>query len=152
MPAINEAYRVLGHPVRRSRYDAELRRQGSAVGPAAPANPAAGPPPVHARIVDLTPARFPWKLAAGMAAVGVAVVITGAALYEPAPPDGPDNVLQPGSCVEVQANNDVLEVTCDGDDDLVVQAIVPFDETCPSGLPAYRDRQGMGMACVAPPD
>jgi molecular chaperone DnaJ len=149
MPAINEAYRVLGDPGRRAVYDADLRRLGSAAQPAARPAPRAGPTTVHARTVDATPARFPWKLVAGMAAVGAAVVIAGAALYEPAPPDGPDNVLQPGSCVELESNNDVREVTCDGDDDLVVQTIVPFDTSCPSGLSAYRDRQGMGIACVS---
>jgi hypothetical protein len=27
---------------------------------------------------------------------------------------------------------------------------VPVDEPCPDGLAAYRDRQGLGMACVRP--
>lgn len=150
MPAINEAYRVLRDPSRRSTYDGELRRRGSAAGPAVTTTWAPSARPAPAPVVDTTPARYPWKLVAGMAAVGAAVVIAGAALYEPAPPPSPDNVLQQGSCVELQANNDVREVNCGGDGDLVVQTIVPFDESCPPGLAAYRDRQGMGMACVSP--
>ena len=102
------------------------------------------------RPIDTTPARYPWKLVVGMAAVGAAVVLVGAALYEPAAPARPDNVLEVGSCVEVEPNNDVREVSCDVVGDLVVQAIVAFDEACPTGLAAHRDRQGMGMACVAP--
>jgi DnaJ-class molecular chaperone len=149
MPAINEAYRVLGDRTRRSAYDDELRRWGSAARPASAARAATSATRPGAPPVDTAPARYPWKLVAGMAAVGAGVVITGAALYEPAAPDGPDNVLQRGSCVEVELNNDVHEVTCDGDDDLVVQTIVPFDSSCPAGLSAYRDRQGTGMACVA---
>lgn len=84
-----------------------------------------------------------------MAAVGAAVVLVGAALYEPAGPKTPDNVLQPGSCVAVELNNDVREVTCDGFDDLVVRHLIPMDATCSQGLSAYRDRQGMGVACVS---
>lgn len=149
MAAINEAYRVLRDPATRSRYDAELRARGSAAptssSPAHPSSTATYPQ----RPIDRTPARYPWKLVAGMAAVGATVVLVGAALYEPAEPARPDNVLETGSCVVVEANNDVREVTCAGADDLIVHTVVPFGDACPAGLSAHRDRQGMGMACIA---
>lgn len=149
MARINEAYRVLGDPGRRAVYDAQMR-SGRPTLTAARAAPAAetadpSPPPV------LTPARFPWKLAGVMAAVGATVVLVGAALYEPGTDPPPDNVLQPGSCVVVEPNHDVREVNCSGGaDELVVASVVPVDEPCPDGLAAYRDRQGLGMACVRP--
>ena len=100
-------------PARRAVYDAALRGTGSAAGAVvadggAPSDGAAAP------VVDATPARIPWKLMLGMAAVGVAVVLVGAALYEPAGPARPDNLLEPGSCVVIEANGDAREITCTG--------------------------------------
>jgi molecular chaperone DnaJ len=146
MAAINEAYHVLGDPVRRAAYDAGM--SSTATMAAAPAAARAGsrtvvtpPPPL--------PARFPWKLALVMAAVGATVVLIGAALYEPAADPPPDNILRPGSCVTIEGNGDAREVNCTGDgEELVVVTLVTGDKPCPEGLPAYRDRQGMGMACV----
>ena len=87
-----------------------------------------------------------------MFAIGATVVLVGAALYEPAADPPPDNILRPGSCVAIEANGDAREVNCSAeDDDLVVVTLVAVDEPCPEGLPAYRDRQGLGMACVRPP-
>lgn len=149
MAELNEAYRVLRDPARRSRYDADLRlgRTSSIAGSRPPfPTPRAS---AH-RIVDATPARYPWRLVGGMAAVGALVVLAGTALYEPAAPDVPDNVLTPGSCVVVEMNDDVREVNCTGAGDLIVRELVPLDRSCPLGLSAYRDRQGMGVACVSP--
>ena len=79
------------------------------------------------------------------AVVGGAFVLAAAALTKPSDPPRPDNVLEPGSCVVIEANGDAREVTCAGTaDDLVVDRVVPLDGRAPSGLSAYRDRQGMG--------
>jgi molecular chaperone DnaJ len=146
MTTINEAYRVLGDPARRAAYDAGMR--GTATVAAAPAPARTGSRPVVVP-EPLPPARFPWKLALVMAAVGATVVLVGAALYEPAADPLPDNVLRPGSCVTIEGNGDAREVNCTGSgEELVVVTLVTGDEPCPEGLPAYRDRQGMGMACV----
>jgi molecular chaperone DnaJ len=147
MAEINEAYRVLGDPGRRAVYDARLRGVSTVAAPpkAGPTTRPTVPPPPPVR----PPARYPWKLTLGMAAVGAVVVLVGAALYEPGREQPPDNILGPGSCVTVEDNGDAREVNCSGgDDDLVVVTIVAPDERCPEGLPAYRDRQGLGMACV----
>lgn len=151
MAAINEAYRVLRDPASRFRYDTNMRRQGSAVGTATTTQPRMPTAPMFTpRPHDTTPARYPWKLVLGMALVGAVVVLVGVALYEPADPVQPDNVLEVGSCVEILGNRDAREVPCDGVDDLFVHTVVAFDETCPAGFAAHRDRQGMGVACIGP--
>lgn len=149
MSELNEAYRVLRDPVLRLRYDSDERLRGSSAAGATGNRPASAPAYASMPVVDATPARYPWKLVAGMAAVGVAVVIAGAAFYEPADPMPPDNVLREGSCVSIEPNNDAREVNCDAEDDLVVREMVPMDGTCRLGLAAHRDRQGMGIACVS---
>jgi molecular chaperone DnaJ len=146
MSAVNEAYRVLGDPGRRARYDAEL------VGPSRPAatvRRAPRPEPVPVRTDDGGPARYPWKLVVAGAVVGAAVVLGLATFSEPSSPPPLDNVLEPGSCVAIEANDDAREVTCtESADDLVVERLVGLDEVCPPGLSAHRDRQGMGFACI----
>jgi molecular chaperone DnaJ len=146
MAAINEAYRVLGDPARRAVYDARLKEPTSVTVRSSPA--ASAPVPVQPPVA-VQPARFPWKLALFMAAVGATVVLVGAALYEPGSDAPPDNVLQPGSCVVIEPNRDAREVNCTGAaNELEVVSLVAVDERCPDGLAAYRDRQGLGMACV----
>ena len=49
----------------------------------------------------------------------------------------------------IEANHDAREINCTGsEEELVVASVVAIDERCPDGLAAYRDRQGLGMACV----
>ena len=147
MASINEAYRVLGDPARRAVYDASLRAPRSDVPPAPRHSPSAVRSPVV--VTELPPARYPWKLVLVMFVLGVSVVLIGVALYEPAAEPPPDNLLGPGSCVEIEANGDAREVNCTGaEDELVVAALVELDDRCPTGSAGYRDRQGRGLACV----
>jgi molecular chaperone DnaJ len=54
--------------------------------------------------------------------------------------------------VTIDPNRDAREVNCTGSgNELVVEGLVEIDERCPNGLAAYRDRQGLGMACVRVP-
>jgi len=149
MSELNEAYRVLRDPVLRSRYDSDRRLRGSSAAGATSTPRTSAPSYTRPPTPDPTPARYPWKLVAGMAAVGAAVVIAGAAFYEPGDPQPPDNVLGVGSCVAIEPNNDVREVNCGGANDLVVRELVPMDGTCPQGLATHRDRQGLGIACIS---
>jgi molecular chaperone DnaJ len=82
--------------------------------------------------------------------IGVVVL---AQFTEPGEPAGPDGIMSVGSCVTIEPNGDAREVLCVGDPevDLVVEAFVPFDATCPGRTVAHRDRQGMGVVCVASP-
>lgn len=147
MAAVNEAYRVLGEPARRAVYDASRRGTGSAAESSSSTAVRSRTPPRPT--VDTTPARFPWKLMLGMATVGAAVVLVGAALYEPPGPERPDNLLGPGSCVTIEANGDAREVACTGTDELVVEVLLPIDGRCPDRTTGHRDRQGRGLACVS---
>lgn len=144
MARINEAHRVLGDPARRAAYDASLRTPITVPTVMPSADVATRVPEV------LPPARYPWKLVIVMFLLGVAVVLVGAVLYEPASDPPPDNLLDAGSCVVIEANGDAREVTCGDGESLVVQALVPIDDECPTGTAGYRDRQGRGLACVTP--
>lgn len=145
MAAINEAYRVLGEPSRRAVYDASVRG-GSAVPPRARQAPASTASP---RPAPLPPARYPWRLVIAMFLLGTAIVLVGAALYEPKQPSPPDSLIEPGSCVVLEPNGDAREVNCTGDPaELVVTTLVAMDGRCPDESEAHRDRQGRGLACV----
>jgi len=152
MARLNEAYRVLGDPGRRADYDRSRRASAAAPRPfvaeprtsagaaSRPAVPVAG---------TAGPARFPWKLVAGMGALGSFVVLVGAALYEPSAPPPPDQILQVGSCVIViQSELAVAETPCDAAATFEVAAIVPMGDPCPVGADPYRDRLRGDTACV----
>lgn len=154
MAAVNEAWRVLGDADRRRRYDADLaaaERQAGSPGPArtafvtdhtaGAADPAPAAQPYH------EPARFPWRFMAGLASVGVALVIFGVIVYDAPPPAAPDGILRHGDCVVLTSNLEAVEVTC-GAHDAVVDRLIPVDQTCPADTTPYRDQLGMGIACV----
>lgn len=154
MSTINEAYRVLGDPTRRVVYDAALRgAPASGRGPAPPP-PAAGSDPAPTMPTfpsHLGPARIPWRSVMFVATLAIVGIVVLAQFTEPGEPRGPDGIIQIGSCVTIEPNGDAREVLCTADPavDLVVEAFVPFDDACPGGTVAHRDRQGMGVACVA---
>jgi len=151
MAAINEAYRVLGDPVRRRRYDEEI-----AVAPAAASRSGASaadwrdhePQWTYTPVPDGTPARFPWKFMAVLATLGMGVIVLGLIFAKPSVPAEPDNILRSADCVVLGPQLDAAEVSCSEPHDAVVDRLVPFGETCSSGTEAFRDRQGMGTACV----
>ena len=151
MPAINEAYRVLGDPARRAVYDASLRPAASAPQPAASEPASAYAAPMHPS--HLGPARIPWRSLLVVGIIGVIGVVVLAQFTEPGVPSGPDGILGVGSCVALETNGFAREVLCtrDASVDLVVAALVPFDATCPGRTEPHQDRQGMGIACITRP-
>jgi curved DNA-binding protein CbpA len=150
MPEINEAYRVLGDPGRRAVYDAGLRPGASS--PPPPASSSVESAPMHPS--HLGPARIPWRSLLFVGAIAVVGIVVLAQFTEPADPAAPDGIQRHGDSASVEADNSVREVPCTGDPsvDLVVEAFVPFDARCPGATVAYRDRQGMGIACIAAPE
>jgi hypothetical protein len=137
--AITEAWDTLSKPMRRARYDLSLRN------PNPPSHPASAP---EAPRVAYKPARFPWRFVLSLIILGTAGVLILNAVSQPSSPTGPDGLLSGGSCVVIDATQAAVEVDCDGPHDAVVQQLIGFDMTCPTGTEAFRDRQGMGTACV----
>jgi molecular chaperone DnaJ len=82
--------------------------------------------------------------------IGIAVVLLINILSDPAAPSGPDGLISGGSCVVIDANQLANEVPCDQQHYGVARTLVGFDMTCPTDTEPYRDRQGMGIACVDP--
>ncbi|WP_420453427.1 J domain-containing protein [Ilumatobacter sp.] len=157
MPSINEAYRVLSDPARRAVYDADRRAEARPrPGPAAPRRMRADADadegdrdPSFAYGFPDGPARVPWRGLLFASALAIVAIVVLAQFTEPGEPSGPDGILRNGDCVEIMANNDAREIACTGTDDLVVRQFITPDATCSTGYTRYRDRQGMGYACVA---
>lgn len=154
MAEINEAYRVLGDPGRRAVYDRSLTR---------PAERSSG---VAADDVDVVieddpvrrpnplspegPARFPWKLMLVFAVIGSVLVLVSAALADQPADEVPDGILRTDSCVAIEPNGDAREIACTGEDDIVVELLIPTEAECPVGMEPHRDRLGLGIACIVP--
>jgi DnaJ-like protein len=149
MVAINEAYRVLADPGRRAVYDRALTTLATIPDDL----PDESEPPVPPRDNPLSPAgpaRFPWKLMAVAAVIGSAAVLISSVFSSDPKVAPPDGIIGPGSCIAFEPNGDAREVTCGGgSDDIVVKQLVPLDGDCPTGTVGHRDRQGLGVACVA---
>jgi hypothetical protein len=147
---INDAWRVLGDPSLRRAYDRALDAEGrAATDPAQSSTADARYDQTSSYTVEPLPASsFPWRFLAGLAVVGIAIVLLGVFTYQPSKPGPPDNVLQPGSCVVIQDDQAASEVNCDTDHDGVVDHLKADDETCLAPLQPYRDQQGLGVYCM----
>jgi molecular chaperone DnaJ len=137
--AINEAWNVLSQPGRRALYDRSLNTTTSVP---------ASEPRIFVPQIAFERARFPWRLVLGLIAVGAVGVLVLNAASQPAGPSGPDGILSGGSCVVIDATQAAVEVPCTEPHDAVVQQLIGFDMTCPTDTEPFRDRQGMGTACV----
>lgn len=147
MAEVNHAWSVLSDPVSRRDYDMSQRvgsaSHGSAVPPSRDGVRGASRPP------QVTPPRFPWRGLLIASAVLALFVLVAHAFTKPATPGVPDQLLQNGSCVQIDRESYVVEVSCSGPHDGVVEAFVAIDQTCPTTLESHLDRQGMGRACLS---
>ncbi|MDA2954546.1 MAG: DnaJ domain-containing protein [Actinomycetota bacterium] len=151
--AVTAAWEVLGDPVRRREYDESLivRVEENSERNFKRAN-------IDDLVEDYEPefpqvivrASFPWKFMLVSVVVGVILVLF---LHSSATTEDlqrPDSLIQSGSCVMIDPTEAVYEVSCDAPNDGVVRQLIGFDRTCPSDTFGYRDRQGMGIACLEP--
>lgn len=145
MAEINRAWSVLSDPVQRFDYDHSLRAEKTAT---QSTRRAAEESVDVSRPVPVYPARFPWRGILFFGVVAVVVVLVMHALAKPVGPEVPDNLLVTGSCVEIDAEQFVKEVSCLTAHDGTVRQFVAYDRNCPSDTMGYLDRQGMGIACV----
>jgi hypothetical protein len=163
MAAINQAWHVLSDPVRRHDYDRSLRAAASTsgTGSAAPPSARSGDELDEAALAAmLRPRRdplrsyverprFPWKLVVAIVVAGAAVILVFGSLTKPAPDPPLNNIIGPGSCVTIDVRRgEVAQASCKSAHDAVVDRIVDFGAPCPQGTESYRDRQGLGDACV----
>jgi molecular chaperone DnaJ len=150
MASLNEAYRVLADPGRRAVYDRSLATPAPPVPDAGVGDTEPPLPPRDNPLSPAGPARVPWKLMGVVAVIGSVAVLVSSMFSRDPKVEQPDGILRQGSCVAFEPNGDAREVTCTGGaDDIVVQQLVPLDGQCPTGTVGHRDRQGLGIACVA---
>ncbi len=145
MADINRAWSVLSDPVKRFEYDRSLRVDDSS--PKFSRKETDHSTPVE-RSVFHQPAKFPWRGILFFGVVAIVGVLFLHAVAKPSSPEIPDNLLVIGSCVQIDTEQFVKEVTCQNPHDGVVRELVAFDRDCPSDTMGYLDRQGMGIACV----
>ncbi len=138
---INDAWRVLGDPDLRRAYDRSLDAEARPV-------VEEGAQVVGTALTPVPPSSFPWRFLAGLAVVGIGIVLLGVFTYTPSKPGPPDNVLQAGSCVVIADNGDAVEVNCTDDHDGVVESLITNNEACPAPLELHRDQLGLGNVCI----
>lgn len=150
MAAINRAWSVLGDPGRRAMYDASLRNGvDDAPRSTGSTTSTVTAPSYQHRLPNSTPPRFPWRFVLALVVLGTAAILIIGALTDPAGPAPIDNLIQPGSCVDIDdQRQESFEVPCSGSHEAVVARLVPFDVPCAPGEQGFRDRQGMGQVCV----
>ncbi len=99
-------------------------------------------------VPPLPPARVPWRFLIVAAVIAIVVVVIADTVTSPATPGKPDQVLSVGSCVNINAQMQAVEVSCSDPHDAVVGQFLATDQNCPVNMEPYQDRQGMGLACV----
>ena len=157
LAAVSEAWNVLGNTTSRRLYDESLTaksRYRQALNPKKQntvefADEFADEPEFEVPLVVVR-AKIPWRFMLSLVAVGALLIMFLQSTASPSIPQGPDSLIQSGSCVAFDSTQAVYEVSCDGPNDGVVRQLIGFDKTCSSDTFGYRDRQGMGIACLEP--
>ena len=157
LAAVSEAWSVLGNTTSRRLYDESLTaksRYRQAPNPKKQstvefADEFADEPEFEIPRVVVR-AKVPWRFMLSLVAVGALLILFLHSTASSNIQQGPDSLIQSGSCVAFDSTQAVYEVSCDGPNDGVVRQLIGFDRTCSSDTFGYRDRQGMGIACLEP--
>lgn len=153
MREINEAWSVLGDPVRRFDYDRQRRSRGRRHGDPARPDGVVGPrseaedgPLEHPeREFDDAAARrlgliraLPWIAIVGI--LGFIAIVTAYADHAPSPDDRPARAPEVGvgSCIDIEIGPSTTVVPCDGPHEHRIVERVPRATDCPRGSEARR--------------
>jgi len=150
MQEVNEAWRILGDPVRRAAYDRSLAAAASPTPPTSPvvadpsfdtpvAHPLAEPGDLGISIVRMVP----W--------IAVAVVL--GAIFVFTAFAGPSRTVGDleayvGDCVSIDRESSVTSVPCASPNDGTVVQVVTASVSCPSGSTSRRVEPA--WLCIAP--
>lgn len=160
LAAVSEAWSVLGNANTRRLYDQSLSAKTKRQQPPNPKKQSANN--LTEELIDefddadveiplvIVRAKFPWRFMMSVIIVGALLILFLHSLSSPSIQQGPDSLIQSGSCVAFDSSQAVYEVSCDGPHDGVVRQLIGFDRICSSDTFGYRDRQGMGIACLEP--
>ena len=159
LSAVSQAWSVLGDPATRREYDKSLAQQSapkrtdksyqSSDSKSRPLDDLVEEPDFEVPRI-IVRAQFPWRFMLTLIGIGALLILALRSTVSTNIPQGPDSLIQSGSCVALDATQAVYEVSCDQPNDGVVRQLIGFDMTCPSDTFGYRDRQGMGIACLEP--
>jgi molecular chaperone DnaJ len=157
LAAVSEAWSILGNTTSRRLYDESLTAKSRFRQVPNPkkqntvefSDEFADQPEFEVPLVVVR-AKIPWRFMLSLVVIGALLIMFLQSTASPSIPQGPDSLIQSGSCVAFDSTQAVYEVSCDGPNDGVVRQLIGFDKTCSSDTFGYRDRQGMGIACLEP--
>jgi hypothetical protein len=139
---LNTAWKTLSSPQLRRAYDASVFVSNSSFVSSGFRN--------TEPVISYAPARFPWRGLLIASVVGAVLVLIAHAFTSPGVPRPIDQLLSSGSCVNIDSSLSAVEVSCTEPHDAVVEQLIAFDRSCPIEMGQFKDRQGMGVACVLP--
>ena len=153
MSALNEAWRVLGDPARRRRYDEAMSAPATGAFPPGAASSAGDaddelvlehPTGRAGYLVGL-----PWLVV--LAALVVIFVFTAYATGGGggSGTDHLDGLVRPGDCVRLRTGHPAAETACSADHDAVVADVLTAGD-CPAGTEAARGPVGSPRLCLRP--
>jgi len=142
MTEINLAWKTLSSPQLRRAYDASVFISSSSY-----VNSGSR---VTEPVVSYAPARFPWRGMIIATVIAAVLVLISHAMTSPGAPRPIDQLLSSGSCVNIDSSLSAVEISCTQPHDAVVEQLIAIDRSCPLEMGQFKDRQGMGVACVLP--
>jgi molecular chaperone DnaJ len=142
MTELNDAWKTLSSPQLRRAYDSSVFVSNSSLVNSGLRN--------TEPVISYAPARFPWRGLLIACLVGAILVLVAHAMTTSSAPRPVDQLLSSGSCVNIDSSLSAVEVSCAEPHDAVVEQLIAFDRSCPLEMGRFKDRQGMGVACVLP--